>query len=285
MKKLILCCLLFLPFGIKAVDVKVDYIDNVYSNRPVNNEVLSGQLGYIYVDNNFAYCLDPSQLIITGENHYQVDNLYLNNNFSKEEIDYINLVAYFGYEYPNHNNEFYYMAAQELIWEKLYHNDFYWTNQKYPNGDKIDIEKYKKEINDLITNLPFLNKSYDTKVNEEIILEDENLDIFDVVSNDDIEIIKKDNKLFITPKKAGNYKIKLQHKNNKKSLLIFSAPNYQTIGSMGSNILLESEFSLNVTEEVIEDVLPNTSNKDLPLNISWIGFVCSGLFILRKSFS
>ena len=294
MKKILMFgVLLFsLPLSAKAINVEVEYIDGVYSNRPVNNQVLSGQLGYISVDNSFAYCLDPSLLIVTGEGNYSLDEKYLEQNFSEEQIKYLNLVAYFGYEFPNHNHEYYYMAAQELIWEYLYNKDFYWTTEKYPNGTIIDIEKYKEEIVNLIENKPFFNKSFEIKLGKDLIIEDETntLEYYEAITDDDLEITKDGNKLTIKAKKAGDFTIKLQHKSsNQKPLLIFSSPNHQTLGSLGSDVLLESQFTLKVTEEkkeepIIEDVLPNTTNTNLPLNISSFGLICLGFLFLRKSY-
>lgn len=284
--------LFLLPLSARAINVEVDYIDGVYSNRPVNDQVLSGPLGYIFVDKKFAYCLDPNLLIITGEGNYSLDDKYLEQNFSEEQIKYINLVAYFGYEFPNHDHEYYYMAAQELIWEHLYNKDFYWTTEKYPNGNLIDIEKYKEEIINLMENKPFLNKSFEAKLNEELIIEDETnmLKYYEVIKDENLEISKKDNKLTIKAKRAGEFKIKLQHKSSgEKPLLIYSAPNHQTLGSLGSDVLLESEFTLKISEEkkeipIIEDVLPNTSNTSFPLNISSFGLICLGYLFLRKSY-
>lgn len=292
MKKIfIFTSLLFLlPFSVKAINIEVDYIDNVYSNRPVNNQVLSGQLGYIYADKNLAYCLDPSLLIATGEGKYAIDETYLEQNLTEEEINYINLVAHFGYGFASHKDEYYYMAAQELIWEKIYNKDFYWTDQEYPNGNKIDIDKYKKEIEYLIENKPFINQSVKGKINEEIVLEDKTntLKYYDIIPIDDLEISKKDNKLIIKASKSGDYEIKLEHKNNEnKSNLIYSSANHQTIGLLGNDILLESKFKITIEEEkqpeVIEDVLPNTENTDINKNISSICLLCLGLYLLRKS--
>ena len=292
MKKFLMALgLLFLmPLGIKAINVEVSYIDNVYSNRPIDNKILSGPLGYIYVDGNFSYCLDPSLLIITGDGNYTTSNTYLKETFKKEDIDYFNLVAYFGYEFENHHNEYYYMAAQELIWERIYNNDFYWTDKQYPNGSKIDIEKYKNEIESLVKNRPFNNQKHDIKVNEELIIEDEFniLKYYDFDKIDNLDITKEDNKLIIKAKKAGNYEIKLNHKNDKKQSLIYVANGYQTIATLGSDINLESSLKINVVEEpkevVIEDILPNTSNTNFPKKTSPMILICLGIYLVRKKF-
>lgn len=291
MKKLFMfgSLLFLLPFSIKAINIEVDYIDNVYSNRPVNNQVLSGPLGYIYADKNLAYCLDPSLLIATGEGNYFTDEKYLDQNLSKEEIDYINLVAHFGYGFSDHQHEYYYMATQELIWEKIYNKDFYWTDKEYPNGNKINIDKYKEEIEYLIKKQPFINQSIKGKINEEIILEDETdtLKYYEIIPIDGLEITKKDNKLLIKASKSGEFKIKLKHVNdNSKKNLIYSAVNHQTIASLGNDILLESEFTITIEEvkkqpEIIEDVLPNTQNTNK--NISSICLLCLGLYLLKRS--
>ena len=63
----------------------------------------------------------------------------------------------------------------------------------------------------------------------------------------------------------------------------------------GSDINLESEFTLKVLEEpkkeeikkeepIIEDVLPNTKNTNLPIDITSFSLVCLGSLIIRKSY-
>ena len=290
---LVFLLLFLMPLGVKAVNVEVSYIDDVYSNRPIGSEILSGPLGYIHVDDNFAYCLDPSVLIITGEGNYKIDKNYLAKTFTDEEIEYFNLVAYFGYEFKGHNNKYYYMAAQEMIWEKAYNKDFYWTTKQYPNGSKIDIEKYKEEIKHLIESRPFLDKEYTIKGNEELKITDETetLDLYKINENENLAITKEGNQLKITAKKAGDYVIKLNHKStDSKSSLIYVASGYQSLGSMGVGVNLESSFKIHVEEEkkaekvVVEDALPNTSDPDIPLKISSFCFICLGVCLLRKSF-
>lgn len=293
MKKIfVFCSLLFLlPFSAKATNIGIDYVDNVYSNRPVGNEILSDIHGYLYADESLVYCLDPSLLISLGEGKYQLDESYLDKNLSKEEIDYISLIAHFGYEFNRHQHDYYYMAAQELIWEKIYDGDFYWTDQEYPNGNLINIDKYKEEIIYLIDNRPFLNQNTKGLVNEEIILEDKSdtLKYYDIVPNENLDIKKIDNKLYIKTNKSGTFKVKLEHKstNNKKNL-VYSAANHQTVASLGNDILLESEFEVTIEEiptepKIIEDVLPNTKNTNVNKNISCLFLLCLGLFCLKRN--
>ncbi|MCR4950143.1 MAG: hypothetical protein K6A40_02340 [Solobacterium sp.] len=41
--------------------------------------------------------------------------------YTQDVIDEISLIAYFGYDYPGHQTERYYAAAQKLIWEQIIH--------------------------------------------------------------------------------------------------------------------------------------------------------------------
>ncbi|MEG0025760.1 MAG: thioester domain-containing protein [Bacilli bacterium] len=292
MKKIfIICCLLFFIPSIKAINVEVQYIDNIYSNRPIGDKILSGQLGYIYADKNFAYCLDPSLLIITGENNYHEDQTYLTKTYTPADIDYINQIAYYGYEYENHQNQFYYMAAQELIWEHTSTKDFYFTDQIFPNGNVIDTTKYKQEIIDLINTKPFNNQTFNATTNEELIITDETntLKNYDIIKNDNFEIRKEANQLFIKPLKSGDFLIILeQNIKNNKNLLVYSAPNHQTIGSIGTNIKKQSEFTINVKDKmieqkpIIEDILPKTNNPNHRKNISSMLFLWIGLYCLKR---
>ena len=68
----------------------------------------------------------------------------------KDVIDYIRLVAYYGYDYEGHNTMNYYLAAQELMWDKITNRETYWVSTWDQNGPRIDIDKEKNEIESLI---------------------------------------------------------------------------------------------------------------------------------------
>ena len=66
--------------------------------------------------------------------------------------NYIRLVAYYGYDYSGHNTMKYYMAAQELIWEKINGREVYWVQGNTVSSPKLDVETEKNEIINLVNN-------------------------------------------------------------------------------------------------------------------------------------
>ena len=87
------------------------------------------------------------------------------------------LIAYYGYEYPGHNNLKYYMATQELIW--LFSEDtVVWKQNRDFSSETLNVEGEKNEIMTLVNNhdkLPsFINSSYTSEFGKELTLVDYN---------------------------------------------------------------------------------------------------------------
>lgn len=57
--------------------------------------------------------------------------------------------GYYGYEYPGHQKNEYYLAAQELIWETISSYEVKWVTS-LKDGTEINVEKEKQEILRLI---------------------------------------------------------------------------------------------------------------------------------------
>ena len=64
-------------------------------------------------------------------------------SYSSDIIEYINDIIYYGYDYPGHQTERYYIATQALIWEQTspYKIEFY--TERYGYGEYIDVSKEK----------------------------------------------------------------------------------------------------------------------------------------------
>ena len=159
MKKIIyFLCIMFLSINAKAISPTVDYQENIYSNR-IGDKLYSGQMGYIFIDNNISYCMDPFKIV--GKTYYE-NNEFL-KNFDSSALEYFEMVSYYGYNINERNNIYYYMAAQELIWEKILGGDFvYWTTGINGTGDYINIDSYKNEIIDNINKF-YIKPSFDDK--------------------------------------------------------------------------------------------------------------------------
>ena len=118
-------------------------------------------------DNSLVYCLDQQNPNISGYYDENIDNNIL--NLSEEQINKINLYAYYGYEYKNHINIHWYGVAQFMIWKTLNYKDVFFTDTAYGNR----MNYYSDEIKEL-TNLvnkhnelpSFSNDSFNYTVNK-----------------------------------------------------------------------------------------------------------------------
>lgn len=93
-----------------------------------------------------AYCIDVGVDITTDI--YNSTNDFGISYLTKEQIDYIRTISYFGYGYLGHDSYKYYMAAQEIIWEYLSGRKVFWSNEMNVNqgSNEIDVNSYKEEI-------------------------------------------------------------------------------------------------------------------------------------------
>lgn len=155
MKKILFIILLFLCFKVNAsenVNVKVEYVPNVYFSYKEDGLTMWGQFAYIYSDGVLSYCIDIKTPVT--KTSYTVDNsIEVNKN--------VRLIAYFGYgyDYNSYKTLKDYMATQKLIWKEL-GTDVVFTTQSQGKGDVIDISSNVNRILDTMKDydkLPFYN--------------------------------------------------------------------------------------------------------------------------------
>lgn len=159
--------------SIKAISPEVNYQEGIYSNR-IGDKLYSGQMAFIFMNEHIVYCLEPFEIV--GKTYYE-DRDYL-NRFDEATIEYFELVAYYGYN-SERNSIYHYMAAQEIIWEKILGGDYvYWTTGINGTGDIINIDSYKNEIIDNVNAFymkpSFEEKFYSLPFFEENLIYDEN---------------------------------------------------------------------------------------------------------------
>ena len=95
-----------------------------------------------------AYCIEPGLGIDTDT--YSSTTDWSLTNLDKETINAIRLIAYYGYDYPEHDTMKYYLATQELIWRKIDNRDVYWIEGTNKDGPRINIDNEKNIINELV---------------------------------------------------------------------------------------------------------------------------------------
>lgn len=240
-------------YGVSALELTYEKIDGIYSYVKRENETRLFYLKIYQFNGKPAYCIELGEDIV--DNYYYSTIDYGKMGYSKEQIDYINLISYYGYEYLGHNDYRYYMATQELIWEYLEGIDIYWTNElSKDNPSKINIDSYLNEVMGLVNShnkLPSIKNNYVYNIGEniEIIDSNERLSSYEIVNDDGIGAIIKDNKIIISNNgdKVGNYKIKLRQKvTSSDSGLIYYNDTSQTLYSMRGIKPNELEFEVEI---------------------------------------
>lgn len=158
---------------------------------------------YIFED-SVAYCIELGRPIEGNIYTYTTD--FETNNISSENINYLKLITYYGYNYPGHNTDKYYMATQEIIWNRMCRTYTNWVIDLNPS-DIIDISEEKSEIISLASTHykkpSFDNKEIEFTIGEELVLEDANNVLSRYVTSSD-NVVIDGNKLIIKENFSGN---------------------------------------------------------------------------------
>lgn len=273
MKKIIyFISIMFLTVSIKAISPEVNYQEGIYSNR-IGDKLYSGQMAFMFMDGHIVYCLEPFEVV--GRTYYE-DSDYL-NRFDKATIEYFELVAYYGYN-SERNSIYHYMAAQEIIWEKILGGDYvYWTTGINGTGDRINIDSYKNEIinnvNTFYVKPSFEEESYSFPFFDEMVIYDQN-NVFKNYNGYHYEgnniVVKNDNGFKVSILEEGRQTIyynKLLKTDN--NTVVYTGRGNQPLASFGINKNITGEvyiygrayetrlnliFYDNKTNERIDDV-------------------------------
>ena len=181
---IILCLFLFTKVNVKASEVTLvkERIGDLYTYYYDNN---FGRYRFLYLSKylfgeNYAYCIELGKYI--EGNIYSYSTSFNNTNLSDSDLEYIKLVSYYGYDYPGHRTDRYYMAAQDLIWIRLSNINVKYVVNMHPD-DIVNVQEEKDEISNLVNNHykkpSFDNNTIDIVRGQSITLTDTN----DVISN------------------------------------------------------------------------------------------------------
>lgn len=203
MKKiLIFIATLFVFVGsVKAENVTL--VKDVYDNTYVYYYDRSmGKTRYLHASkylfgNIPAYCIELGKDIASFD--YTMTNSFNGINISKEDLEYIKLLSYYGYNYPGHDTDRYYMATQGLIWKRLARTSIKFTIGFNPDTF-YNLTDEETAINVLVNrhNIrpSFDNANIDVIRGNETVLEDENEVLYLYYSDDD-NVVIDGNKLII----------------------------------------------------------------------------------------
>ena len=176
---IILCLLVITKVNVKASEVTLvkERIGDLYTYYYDENY---GRYRFLYLNKylfgeNYAYCLELGKPI--EGNIYSYSTSFNDINLSNNDLEYIKLVSYYGYDYPGHKTDRYYMAAQELIWIRLSNIYVKWAiNMNSKN--LVDVTHEKEVISNLVSNHynkpSFDNTTIDIVKGEKITLTDTN---------------------------------------------------------------------------------------------------------------
>ena len=285
MKKImILIFTLIYLFSVKSVFAQQEYHltlekqEGIYFSRKGNNYQDDSNSYYIYKFGNiYAYCLQPGKHI-SNYDYVGMDN-FVDLPFSDELKEKLELIGYFGRDYPNHNNVRYSMAAQALIWELTGVDTVtFWTKQ-YEQGEEIDVTKEKNEIMSLVNKaklLPNISGNITGNINREISITDSNK----VLENYEIEhtsaniVSISGNTLKIIPKVIGDASITLKyHKYDNLNTIIFvgkDGSDTQVLGRL--RLSNEKKMTINLKVNGIKIVVNKINDLGNKVSIDGIRF-------------
>lgn len=209
-------------------------------------------------DNAFVYCLQPFVDIDNNLPYYNIARsdyeLYL--NMSKEQFRKVNLYAYYGYGYGNHNDAKWYAITQVLIWRTADpSSQFFFTDTL--NGNRND-SLFANEIAELenLVNTHYVKPEFDNVSNiklpitNTISINDKNnkLSEYKIESQNNVSASISGNTLNITATEIGNASIKLKKTDTKFSVppVVYFSDHSQNVFRLGAYDPLEVDLNLEV---------------------------------------
>ena len=276
MKKVLifLLCLFGLNYNVKAMETtKITYnkLDGIVYNQKIDGRLKSNTVTMFGMKDRIAYCIEPGVEI--DEKYYDIYTDWSTVNFSDEIKELIEKIGYYGYEYPGHQTNYYYIAAQELIWKVVRPDiEVTWTTGKNLTGEVIDISKEKEEIMQLVKTHDLLPSFSETLVKDEvgktITITDENnvLNDYDISDSEYHKVVRDGNKLIITlnDSEVPEETLKITRKHyDDAPLLVYSKGDSQKLAALRISVDKESYIKL-ANEEIPEVVtVPNTGVYDV----------------------
>ena len=111
----------------------------------IENQYGFDYISHLYVGDKTVFCIEPMELFIAG-NDYVPDSAKW-DELSETQRQAIWEINYYGYSYPGHESENYYVATQIMIWQVVTGN---WYQPYYMDGSTTyDISNEVNEINNL----------------------------------------------------------------------------------------------------------------------------------------
>ena len=277
MKKLF-ALLLFLSmvlrpnFNVQAMETTITYkkLNGIAYNLKIDGKLKSNTVTMFQMQDRIAYCIEPGVEI--DEKYYDIYTDWSKVNFSDDLKSLLEKIGYYGYEYPGHQTNYYYIAAQELIWKAVRPDiEVTWTTGENMTGNVIDISKEKEEILKLVESHDlkpsFSEQLFKDEVGKTIVLEDKNnvLDDYDISESKYHKVVKENNKLTITlnNEEVLEETLTLTKKHyDEAPLLVYSKGDSQKLAAL--RITTDQDTYVKIANEYIPELVevPNTGYYD-----------------------
>lgn len=243
---MILLLLLFSGVFVDKINAATVTSNKLYSNNTKVmynryeakwNNYLYDQMEEIFVDGQYAYCIEPG---VKAGNNIQMNSTsdWSQTGLSNTIQNRINLIAYFSYSYPGHQDLRYYLAGQALIWDTIVNppSNFLVYYQYLSDESVLDISNQKAEIESLIadygTRPSFNAENIEMVLGEKKILVDTNhvLSNYAVTNCSNCNAKINGNDLEITATQTGDISVNLKTKNRySNSVQYFVSGTYQNL--------------------------------------------------------
>lgn len=237
------------PFFVKAnailVNNRYDDVYTFYYDASLGRTRYMEASKYSF-NGKVAYCLEIGKRIESID--YNVYDNFNNINISDDDLYYIKIIAYYGYNYPGHQTDNFYMATQEIIWTRLIRTNVKWTNGFNPD-DFIYLEREKEVIYDFYRKHhrkpSFDGEEIDVVLGEDNVIVDDNnvLDMYQV-KNKGVSI--DGNRLIIGSDYDGKDIVLERPKYTNDSFLLYTSGISQKMMTVGEIDMPSSSLKVNV---------------------------------------
>lgn len=269
-KLLLLSVLLFFTMisvchaGTNDTNIRIEYLENTYTNLNILGKGFSNKQGYVFANNKIAYCVEPGIYILSSI--YDSTPYFDVAHITNEQKEKMELYAYYGYQYPNHQTRNYYLATQQLIWETLGMTDILFTTGLNRTGQVILVANERNEILNLVKkhkNKPsFDGKTFTLQSGEEKIITDTNQVLTEYQLKEESEEVKKEgNQLTIKAYQVGNHTLELYKLMNTDTSMIYRKENSQTLATFGIHSEIKSHLEWNTEGYEIELIKQDKETK------------------------
>ena len=225
-----------------------------YTRRGGGQPYMSAQYSLYSMDGKTVYCIEPGVDITTHQ--YVGAQGWINSPYSDEINQKIQLIGYYGYEYPSHKGNIRYrMAAQALIWETTGGQIIEFWTEASGWGDHINVNKERNEIMSLVNahskKPSFTGESKTAIVGQQVSFTDNSgvLSQYEIHNSNNATSVINGNTLSITPNSVGELTISLRRKsytNDPTTIFVGIDQKSQKMGLFGLSDPIISSVKLNV---------------------------------------